>query len=147
MRRLEELALNASTSDADLTRAFLEFGKSYMESELQSTGKEMYRKEAEEIDRCLNNFASFVGGVDRAEKAGVLNFSTDPNMASPEYRAAKEKYEAYVQLVEDGKHEDSDQMIALYKALLETVPPGTLLARKIEEEIEGHEVDRISDSW
>ncbi len=48
-------------------------------------------------------------------------------------------------MVEEGNYEDPDQMIALYEALLDTVPAGSLLYRKICEEIDAHEADKIAD--
>lgn len=135
------------SADDDLADSFLQFAKSHMEQVNRESEDKLYRKELEEIDRYLKDPAALKQDLDRIGRQRSENFSTDPNMGNPEYRAAKEQYEHYVQRVEAGEYEDRDQMIGLYEALLESVPARSLLAEKIQDEIDAHMCDKMTDMF
>lgn len=138
--------LGASADDG-VVDSFLLFAKSHTEQVNRETGGELYRNELEEIDRYLKDPAALKQDLDRIGCQRSENSSTDPNMDNPEYRAAKEQYEHYVRRVEAGEYEDHDQMIGLYEALLESVPVRSLLAEKIQDEIDAHMCDKMTDMF
>ena len=57
----------------------------------------------------------------------------------------EQKFQKYVDQVESGKYKSHKEMIRKYQKLLDEVTPDSELAEKIEEEIDAHQCDDISD--
>jgi len=57
----------------------------------------------------------------------------------------EQKFQAYLDQVESGNYKSHADMIKKYQKLLEKVPTDSELYRKIENEIDAHECDEMTD--